>query len=269
MGMTLILLRVYDEVDTDYTDLFEPFHLFFNYLVMTILILIVVIIGFALFIIPGIIAIIGLSFAAYLVIDRDMGPVEAMKESLNITNGHRWNLLIFGLLIFFVNILGALAFGVGLLVTIPVSGLATVHVYRWLLNPQKEKGIELGAPSKMFASVTIALLFVFATLLVLAFGGTSERGSAEGRDIQRVTHLKEIKAAASVYFDDKGFYPENQRDLTPGYISSLPKDPSTKEHYAYTMLAGGVDYEICTTFEAIEDIDGFYCEFGLDLGAGE
>jgi uncharacterized membrane protein len=68
----------------------------------------------------------------FIVIERAFGPIEAMKESHRLTYGHKWKLLGFTLLLLLINLLGALALIVGLLVTIPVSTLAFVHAYRVL-----------------------------------------------------------------------------------------------------------------------------------------
>lgn len=73
-----------------------------------------------------------LLFVEYLVMEKNRGGVEAIKESFKMTNGVWWNLAYLTLLIGLVNIVGALALLVGLLVSVPVSMLAMVHVYRTL-----------------------------------------------------------------------------------------------------------------------------------------
>src|SRR3989344_2927339 len=93
---------------------------------------IIIVIGLILLIVPGVIAILTLLFATYLVIDRNLGPIEAMKESARMTKGHRWNLFLLILALLGINILGAIALLVGLLVSIPVSILAVAHAYRTL-----------------------------------------------------------------------------------------------------------------------------------------
>lgn len=270
MGMTLILLRVYDQVDTDYTDLLEPLHLFWKYLAMTVLVLVVVIFGFLLLIIPGIIAGIALSFAAYLVIDRNMGPIEAMKESLRITHGHRWNLFIFGLAIFFLNILGAMFFGIGLLVTVPISALATVHVYRWLLQPpgDETRGVEVTPLAKVLSVVLFTALLAAGAFLVFSTVTGIVGNSPAARDAQRQTDLIDIKLANALYFDVNGVYASSLQELAPEYIDVVPTDPASNDSYMYTLYADGVDYEVCAVAESIE-AGGVYCEYGLELGAGQ
>ncbi|MDO8515519.1 MAG: hypothetical protein Q7S14_03390 [bacterium] len=71
-----------------------------------------------------------LMFVQYLVVDKQLGPVAAVKGSFAVTKGHVLSLLGFGVVSFLVVILGVLALFVGLFVAIPVISLATVFVYR-------------------------------------------------------------------------------------------------------------------------------------------
>jgi len=71
-------------------------------------------------------------FVMFIVIDRGLGPVEAMKESARLTRGYKWQLLGFVLVLALINFVGALALLVGLFVTIPVTSLAFVQAYRAL-----------------------------------------------------------------------------------------------------------------------------------------
>ena len=262
MGMTLVLIRVYDEVATDYGDILEPIHLFWKYLVMTILVLIVVIVGLFLFVIPGIIAGIALSMAPYLVIDRNLGPVEAMKESIRITNGHKWNLFVFGIIIVALNVCGALLLGVGLFVTIPVSALAAIHAYRWVVNPPSDGDVAVSALAKVL-SVVGALAVVLAIAGAVVLSGVAIQSTPSERDDARKDALVEIRLAAALYKDVHDRYPEELSVLAPDFIASLPTDPLTRGQYNYALFEGGFDYEICTMLEADDTLyDGVYCEFG-------
>lgn len=89
-------------------------------------------VGFVLLIVPGVVVALTFMFTTFIVIDRALGPIEAMKESRRITHGHKWTLLGFSLMLVLINLLGILALVVGLLVTIPVSSLALVYAYRQL-----------------------------------------------------------------------------------------------------------------------------------------
>ncbi|HEY4522336.1 MAG TPA: DUF975 family protein [Candidatus Paceibacterota bacterium] len=132
MGLTAVLLKAHDSVDSvTFSDLWHP-EPFWSYLAASILIGIVVVIGIILLIIPGIILALMLMFTTYVIIDRKRGPIEAMKESRRITHGKKWVLLGLVLAAAGINIIGALLLLIGLLVTIPVTMLAMVHAYRQL-----------------------------------------------------------------------------------------------------------------------------------------
>ena len=73
-----------------------------------------------------------LMFSTYSVIDRALRPVAAWKESLRITKGSRLRILGFMLIALVMNMLGAIAFLVGLLVTIPLTMIGFMHIYRTL-----------------------------------------------------------------------------------------------------------------------------------------
>jgi uncharacterized membrane protein len=105
---------------------------FGSYVLASIVVGLVVLVGLILLIVPGIIWALRYMFVPYLVVDRGLGYSEAMKESRRITDGHKWQLLgLIGLLVL-VNIAGLIALVVGLLVSIPVSALALAHAYRTL-----------------------------------------------------------------------------------------------------------------------------------------
>ena len=94
---------------------------------------VIVFVGFILLIIPGIILAVRLQYATYLIVDKNLGPIEALKTSWKLTRGNTWNLFFFGILLGLINILGVLCLVVGLFVTVPLGMVATTFVYRKLL----------------------------------------------------------------------------------------------------------------------------------------
>ncbi len=132
MGIMAIGLKAYkDTAHLSIHDLWHPKR-FVPYLFATLLTGITVIVGLVLLIVPGLVAMTMFMFAPYLVLDKGMSPVDAMKHSMKMTEGHRMSLFVFLLAMIGINILGALLIGVGLLVSVPVSLLATVRAYRLL-----------------------------------------------------------------------------------------------------------------------------------------
>jgi len=132
MGATRIALRLYSGENTSIGDMFGESSLLIKFLLAEVLSVLAVLIGLAFFIVPGIILGLGLFFVPYIVLDKELGPVDALKDSWRLAKGHKWNLLMFVIILVFLNFIGVMAFGVGLLVTLPISFLASVHVYKWL-----------------------------------------------------------------------------------------------------------------------------------------
>lgn len=132
IGIRAFAIKAHDNVQAvKLEDLWHP-ESYFQYLIAVVLTGIVVVIGLILLIIPGIILVLMLAFVKLSVIDKKLGPIEAMRESMRITKGHRWELLALLLLLLLLNIVGAICLFIGLLVTIPITMIAMVHAYRTL-----------------------------------------------------------------------------------------------------------------------------------------
>ncbi|HEY5494182.1 MAG TPA: hypothetical protein VIK15_06290 [Candidatus Anoxymicrobiaceae bacterium] len=116
----------------DFTDLYEGYPRFLDMLVGQILYALIVIAGLILLIVPGIIWGLKYQFYPYLIIDKDMGSVDAIKRSGQITMHQKGHLFLFWLAVVGINILGAVACGIGLFITIPLTFLAHAHIYRRL-----------------------------------------------------------------------------------------------------------------------------------------
>jgi len=136
IGIINICLKFLDNRKPKYKDLFY-YKPIVNYVLASIVEGFIVFVGFLLLIIPGIFFALRLQYTCYLVIDKNLGPIEAIKTSWKITRGNAWNLFFFGILLGLINILGALCLLVGLFITVPLSMLATAFVYRKLLLQSK------------------------------------------------------------------------------------------------------------------------------------
>lgn len=132
MGKTAFYLRAHDSVSTtEVRHLWHP-RPYLTFVATSIAAGALTVLGLLLLIIPGIIAGIMFGFSLYLVIDKERGVKAALKESAALTKGNRWKMFGLGMAILGINILGALALLVGLLVSLPVSTLAVIHAYRKL-----------------------------------------------------------------------------------------------------------------------------------------
>jgi predicted Zn finger-like uncharacterized protein len=89
----------------------------------------VAIIGFVFCLIP--LAYVGLMFsqAVNLVVDRQMGAIEALRQSMRITRGNKLSLLVLGLLAFVVSVGGILACCIGIIFVLPFGWMLNITAY--------------------------------------------------------------------------------------------------------------------------------------------
>jgi len=133
MAFTRIGLRFTAGETADYADLYLSYPLFWKFLGGYILYGLIVLGGLILLIVPGIYWGIKYHFFAFFIIDEELGPVEALKRSGEITYGSKWELLLLGLAFLGINLLGLLACFVGLFITVPITLVALAYVFRRLL----------------------------------------------------------------------------------------------------------------------------------------
>src|SRR3989344_757157 len=132
IGYTKIFLRLHDGESPKFLEIFQEYKPFWKYLGVSILYPLVVFAGLILVIIPGIFWAVRFSLSPIILIDMRVGPIKAMRDSWALTRGKFWKLLGFWIVTAILNVLGFVIFGIGLLVTIPVSTLAAIYVYREL-----------------------------------------------------------------------------------------------------------------------------------------
>lgn len=116
-------------------DMFEAFRNYWNAVLANLLVGIIVLIGFIILIIPGIIFACKLAFTPYLVVDRKMEVIEAVKESWRMTNGYAWKVFFIGLLAIPISIAGFICFGVGIIVAVMWIRLALASLYHSVSFP--------------------------------------------------------------------------------------------------------------------------------------
>lgn len=100
-----------------------------NFIAGTVLYALIVIGGLLLLIVPGVIWSIKFRFYAYLIIEENLGPIEALKKSAQLTQGVKWDILAFDMVLGVITLLGLLALVVGLIVAIPLVALAQIVFY--------------------------------------------------------------------------------------------------------------------------------------------
>jgi uncharacterized membrane protein len=133
IGLTRISLKFADGEKPEIADLWTHYPLFWKFLLTGLLYALVVAAGLLLLIVPGVIWAVRFSQYTFLVVDRGLSPVEALRTSAEITQGSRWALFLLFLVFSVVVFLGALAFGIGLLWAVPTVIVASGFVFRRLM----------------------------------------------------------------------------------------------------------------------------------------
>ncbi|WP_166216678.1 YciC family protein [Pseudomonas atagonensis] len=65
-----------------------------RFALLTALNTLLILLGLSLYFLPGLMLMVMLAFGEYLLVLRGMGPLQAMKESLRLTRGHFWRILL-------------------------------------------------------------------------------------------------------------------------------------------------------------------------------
>ena len=138
IGLIKIALSFCDERKPPIGTLFDVWDCFWRYVGAGILYTLIIFGGLILLIIPGIIWAIKYSLCYYFVIDKGLGPVQAIKASGRTTTGVKWQLFGFFILCGLINMLGLLCLIVGIFAAYPTVIVASALVYRQLLAQTPE-----------------------------------------------------------------------------------------------------------------------------------
>jgi hypothetical protein len=134
MGVIKISLTFCDGQKGTFGDLFSCYPLFFKYLLSSILYGLIVIAGTILLVFPAVIWGIKFSLFSYFIVDKGLGPVQALRASAHTTAGAKWDLLGFFFVVSVINFIGMVCLGIGLFATVPTTLIASALVYRRLVS---------------------------------------------------------------------------------------------------------------------------------------
>jgi uncharacterized membrane protein len=132
LGKIKISLKFCKGIKGEFDDLLSSFDLLINFIAAAVIYMLIIVGGLFLLIVPGIIWGVKFSLFPYFMVEKELGPIEALKASAIATNGAKTDLLLFGMLLGLINIAGALFFLIGLFATLPTSMVAYAYVYRKL-----------------------------------------------------------------------------------------------------------------------------------------
>ncbi len=144
-GFSFVYLKAARDDPLDVKDVFEGFQNYWNAVLASLLVTVIVVIGCMLVIVPGIIFGCKLAFTPYLVVDRKMQVTEAVQESWRMTNGHAWKVFLIGLLAVPIGIAGLICFGVGIIIAIMWVSLAHASLY-YAISSSGRAPVQEGGP---------------------------------------------------------------------------------------------------------------------------
>ena len=120
-GYYIVAQLISRDRNVELPDFFKSFDKFMPLLILNLLMTVVIFLGLLLLIIPGIYFAVSYLFAHFFVWYYDVDPTEAARLSKKTVSGNFGQILLLCLVLGGINLLGVLAFGVGILLTLPFT----------------------------------------------------------------------------------------------------------------------------------------------------
>jgi uncharacterized membrane protein len=119
-------------------EIFDAYRQTLQIILARVLVSMVVGIGIVMLIVPGIIFACRLSMVSYLIMERKLEAVEAVRTSWEMTRGHSWTIFGFGIVSIFVVLGGLILLIVGIIPAIMWISLGFAAMYH-AISSQKDK----------------------------------------------------------------------------------------------------------------------------------
>lgn len=227
--------------------------------------------GFVLLIIPGIIFMVWYGFATYITVAENSGAIDSLRKSKGYVEGQWWK--VFGRLIVFLILGFVLYIPVIILTTIATNmtgelGGSIVNdiagllygpfflalgwsFYKGLRATKGEVVVPQTGRTKYIVFAVLAFLLIPGLLLSSVVLLSLNSARIKSRDAKRVADVRQIQTAAELYFNDNQKYPASLEDLSPEYLPVIPSSPTpaevgcaeTDNVYNY-QSASGLTYQI-------------------------
>ncbi|MFW6257179.1 MAG: hypothetical protein ACOC11_00205 [Prolixibacteraceae bacterium] len=138
-GERYMFLKALRDEYPDLALLFDGFKKkFLNIVLANLIVFALIALGIVFFIIPGIIAACRLAFVPFLVMDKELEPMQAVERSWQMTKGHGWKIFWMGILSFFIFIAGLIVFVVGIIISFMWVHAAFATLYQSVLNEKDD-----------------------------------------------------------------------------------------------------------------------------------
>lgn len=141
LGFYFVALQFSRHEKGRFADLFSQWKLLGTYLVASILYGLLLVAGFLLLVFPAFIWGVKFQFYDFFILDKHAGAIAALKQSSQLTNGVKWSLFGFDLILLLIVVIGSALFGIGLLVALPVVFIAQAVAYQQLRTQTETSSI--------------------------------------------------------------------------------------------------------------------------------
>ncbi len=129
LGISAVYLNLLRGRPADISDLFSQGSKVLKCFLCTLLYGLILLPAFLLLIVPGVWLSLRLSMYALAIVEKDLGPIEALKYSFRLTRSSALPLLGIGFVSFWILMAGAICCLVGLLWAIPIVGIAWTYAF--------------------------------------------------------------------------------------------------------------------------------------------
>ncbi len=129
-GANWVFLKAVRGERVEIKDVFVVFQKnYWNAVIAKIVVSVIVGLGFVMLIVPGIIFACRLAFVPFLVVDREMDVMDALRVSWDMTRGYGWQIFFMGFMSIFVVIGGLICLGVGVIISVMWIKAAFASIY--------------------------------------------------------------------------------------------------------------------------------------------
>ena len=136
-GLNYLNLKASRDEKFEIKEMFLPFKDYWNVVLAGFLSTLIVGFGTLFLIIPGIIFACKLAFVPYLLMDRKMQAVEAIRESWRMTDGHTWKVFLIYLLAIPLYFAGFICLFIGAVIAVMWIMLAIASLYHAVSNAEQ------------------------------------------------------------------------------------------------------------------------------------
>ena len=130
LGLSGLCLNVVRNREVRLEQLFDGFQNFGNSLATYLLMMLACGIGFLFFVIPGIILSLMFSMTFFIMVDeKDISPVDALKKSMSLMDGHKLDLFLLVLIFIVLGFLCIFTLGIGFFFLMPLYYVTMAKFY--------------------------------------------------------------------------------------------------------------------------------------------